>query len=81
MQRRRDRRETRGRGRAVDASAVVGRYILHPSVMNTLETQPPGSGGEIQLTDALAQQVGNAGPVRVPVQRASGSTAATSRGT
>ena len=37
--------------------AVVGRYILHPSVMDTLETLPPGSGGEIQLTDALAQQV------------------------
>ena len=37
--------------------AVVGRYILHPSVLTTLETQQPGSGGEIQLTDALAQQV------------------------
>ncbi len=37
--------------------AVVGRYILHPSVMATLQTQAPGSGGEIQLTDALAQQV------------------------
>lgn len=37
--------------------AVVGRYILHPSIMNTLETIAPGSGGEIQLTDALAQQV------------------------
>jgi len=37
--------------------AVVGRYILHPSVMKTLESQPAGRGGEIQLTDALAQQV------------------------
>ena len=37
--------------------AVVGRYILHPSVMKTLQTQTPGAGGEIQLTDALAQQV------------------------
>ena len=37
--------------------AVVGRYILHPSVMDALETQAPGSGGEIQLTDALARQV------------------------
>ncbi|MCL4182512.1 MAG: UTP--glucose-1-phosphate uridylyltransferase GalU [Burkholderiaceae bacterium] len=41
--------------------AVVGRYILHPSVMDTLETQAPGSGGEIQLTDALAHQIGGAG--------------------
>ena len=41
--------------------AVVGRYILHPSVMDTLETLPPGSGGEIQLTDALAHQIGGAG--------------------
>ena len=37
--------------------AVVGRYILHPSVMGCLENVKPGSGGEIQLTDALAQQV------------------------
>ncbi|MCD6734817.1 MAG: UTP--glucose-1-phosphate uridylyltransferase GalU [Burkholderiaceae bacterium] len=41
--------------------AVVGRYILHPSVMDTLETLPPGSGGEIQLTDALAHQIGKPG--------------------
>ncbi|MCL4745853.1 MAG: UTP--glucose-1-phosphate uridylyltransferase, partial [Burkholderiaceae bacterium] len=41
--------------------AVVGRYILHPSVLKTLETQAPGSGGEIQLTDALAQQVKSPG--------------------
>jgi UTP--glucose-1-phosphate uridylyltransferase len=37
--------------------AVVGRYILHPGVLATLETQPPGAGGEIQLTDALAGQI------------------------
>jgi UTP--glucose-1-phosphate uridylyltransferase len=41
--------------------AVVGRYILHPSVMDALETQAPGSGGEIQLTDALARQVDSPG--------------------
>ena len=41
--------------------AVVGRYILHPSVMDALETLPPGSGGEIQLTDALAHQIGTPG--------------------
>ncbi|QPK94354.1 UTP--glucose-1-phosphate uridylyltransferase [Actinomyces sp. zg-332] len=34
--------------------AVVGRYILDPSVFKILETLPPGCGGEIQLTDALS---------------------------
>jgi UTP--glucose-1-phosphate uridylyltransferase len=34
--------------------AVVGRYILTPGVMDTLERVTPGAGGEIQLTDALA---------------------------
>jgi UTP--glucose-1-phosphate uridylyltransferase len=42
---------------APSTSAVVGRYILHPSVMKTLATQLPGAGGEIQLTDALALQI------------------------
>ena len=41
--------------------AVVGRYILHPSVLATLETQTPGAGGEIQLTDALAGQIESPG--------------------
>jgi UTP--glucose-1-phosphate uridylyltransferase len=34
--------------------AVVGRYILTPAVMDTLERVIPGAGGEIQLTDAIA---------------------------
>ncbi|WMT41734.1 UTP--glucose-1-phosphate uridylyltransferase GalU [Paenibacillus sp. D2_2] len=33
--------------------AMVGRYILTPSIFDILENQPPGVGGEIQLTDAL----------------------------
>jgi len=33
--------------------AITGRYILTPSVFECLEGLPPGSGGEIQLTDAL----------------------------
>jgi UTP--glucose-1-phosphate uridylyltransferase len=33
--------------------AIIGRYILTPSVFECLEGLPPGSGGEIQLTDAL----------------------------
>lgn len=34
-------------------SAIVGRYILQPSVFDHLETLQPGAGGEIQLTDAI----------------------------
>ncbi|WP_125610252.1 UTP--glucose-1-phosphate uridylyltransferase GalU [Specibacter cremeus] len=33
--------------------AVIGRYVLHPSVFEVLENTPPGRGNEIQLTDAL----------------------------
>ena len=34
---------------------VVGRYILTPRVFHMLETTKHGSGGEIQLTDAIAK--------------------------
>ena len=37
---------------------VIGRYILQPEVMRVLEGQEAGSGGEIQLTDAMAQLIG-----------------------
>ncbi len=33
--------------------AVVGRYILDPSIFELLETTGQGTGGEIQLTDAI----------------------------
>ncbi len=33
--------------------AVLGRYIIEPEIFNLLENTRPGSGGEIQLTDAL----------------------------
>ncbi len=33
--------------------AILGRYILTPSIFSYLETQTTGAGGEIQLTDAL----------------------------
>ena len=36
--------------------AVVGRYILEPSIFDILEETGEGAGGEIQLTDALAVQ-------------------------
>ena len=34
---------------------VVGRYILTPRIFTLLETTARGSGGEIQLTDAIAK--------------------------
>ena len=34
--------------------AVIGRYILEPSVFGLLENQARGAGNEIQLTDALS---------------------------
>lgn len=33
--------------------AVIGRYILQPGILDVLDTQAPGRGNEIQLTDAL----------------------------
>ncbi|MDK2896300.1 MAG: UTP--glucose-phosphate uridylyltransferase [Candidatus Atribacteria bacterium] len=33
--------------------AIVGRYILKPTIFPVLANTPPGKGGEIQLTDAL----------------------------
>ena len=34
--------------------AVIGRYILSPNVLGNLNRIKAGSGGEIQLTDAIA---------------------------
>ena len=38
--------------------AVIGRYILQPEVMRILDKGETGAGGEIQLTDAMAQLIG-----------------------
>jgi UTP--glucose-1-phosphate uridylyltransferase len=35
--------------------AVVGRYILSPRIFEILEGTREGAGGEIQLTDAIAE--------------------------
>ena len=42
--------------------AVVGRYVFDASIMGILGATPPGAGGEIQLTDAIAELAGS-GPV------------------
>ena len=36
--------------------AALGRYIINPSIFDILEYTKPGTGGEIQLTDALKMQ-------------------------
>ena len=36
--------------------AVAGRYILTPDIFTILEQTSPGSGGEIQITDAIEEQ-------------------------
>ena len=33
---------------------MVGRYVLPPSIFEAIRQTKPGSGGEIQLTDAMA---------------------------
>ncbi|MCX7565950.1 UTP--glucose-1-phosphate uridylyltransferase GalU [Sulfitobacter sp. F26169L] len=37
--------------------AVIGRYILSPSVLRNLDEMKQGAGGEIQLTDAIAAEL------------------------
>ncbi|NOD34461.1 MULTISPECIES: UTP--glucose-1-phosphate uridylyltransferase GalU [unclassified Ruegeria] len=43
--------------------AVIGRYVLRPSVLNNLNAMKTGSGGEIQLTDAIAEDIADGVPV------------------
>ena len=40
--------------RAPSTLGVVGRYVMSPGVFDALRSTPAGSGGEIQLTDAIA---------------------------
>ena len=37
--------------------AVIGRYILTPKILMNLNRMKQGAGGEIQLTDAIAQEL------------------------
>jgi UTP--glucose-1-phosphate uridylyltransferase len=47
--------EKPSREKAPSNLAVIGRYVLPPSIFGILERTKPGVGGEIQLTDALAE--------------------------
>jgi len=44
-------------GTAPSNLAVIGRYVLAPQVLQNLRTLKPGAGGELQLTDAIAQEI------------------------
>lgn len=50
-------------GTAPSNLAVIGRYILPPSVLTNLNDLKAGSGGEIQLTDAIAKEIEMERPV------------------
>ncbi|WP_323703221.1 UTP--glucose-1-phosphate uridylyltransferase GalU [Mammaliicoccus sp. Dog046] len=45
--------EKPAKGTAPSNLAIMGRYVLSPQIFDYLETQTEGSGGEIQLTDAI----------------------------
>ena len=45
-------------GTAASNLMTPGRYILQPEVMRILDNPVKGAGGEIQLTDAMAQLIG-----------------------
>ena len=46
-------------GTAPSTLAVIGRYILTPRVLQNLNRIRGGAGGEIQLTDAIAEEIRN----------------------
>jgi UTP--glucose-1-phosphate uridylyltransferase len=50
-------------GDAPSNLAVIGRYILTPQVLTNLNKIKQGAGGEIQLTDAIAQETRKKGGV------------------
>ena len=43
--------------------AVIGRYILTPRVLQNLNQIKPSAGGELQLTDAIAEEISKGGAV------------------
>lgn len=45
--------------KAPSTLAVIGRYILTPKVLRNLDRMEKGAGGEIQLTDAIATEIGS----------------------
>src|SRR4051794_19098331 len=48
---------------APSSLAIIGRYVLAPEIFDVLRETPPGRGGEIQLTDAMATLVERGEPL------------------
>lgn len=48
--------EKPARDEAPSNLAIIGRYILTPDIFDILRSTPPGTGGEVQITDALKVQ-------------------------
>ena len=46
--------------------AIAGRYLLDTAIFDYLETQTPGKGGEIQLTDAIRRMTADGRAVLMP---------------
>jgi UTP--glucose-1-phosphate uridylyltransferase len=49
--------EKPAQGEAPSNLAVIGRYILTPKVLQNINKVKGGAGGEIQLTDAIAEEI------------------------
>jgi UTP--glucose-1-phosphate uridylyltransferase len=49
--------------------AIIGRYVLPPEIFDALRETRPGSGGEIQLTDAMRQLAASGVPLHGVVFR------------
>jgi UTP--glucose-1-phosphate uridylyltransferase len=49
--------------------AVLGRYVLPALIFDAISNTKPGSGGEIQLTDAMAQLLADGTPVHGIIYR------------
>jgi UTP--glucose-1-phosphate uridylyltransferase len=61
--------EKPARGEAPSNLAVVGRYVLPSTIFNAIKRTEPGSGGEIQLTDAMALLLAEGTPVHGIIYR------------
>lgn len=56
-------------GEAPSNFAVIGRYVLPPTIFDAIKRTKPGAGNEIQLTDAMALLLAEGTPVHGVVYR------------
>jgi len=48
-------------GEAPSDLAIMGRYLFTPDIFDCIDRTPPGRGGEVQITDAMAELAGGPG--------------------